>query len=120
MSVNRTCAISSWISFFTSEGIYVGRYSAPRHYPILASGASRLNAPSLERATGVKTSIRFFDDGPPYSACGSVLSVSPVSKNRRFDFDKRSQLFIRTHNETLSVVAMRVSNPDYSPARIHG
>jgi hypothetical protein len=32
--------------------------------------------------------------------------------NRRFEFDKRSQLFIRVHNETLSVAAMRVSNED--------
>jgi hypothetical protein len=30
-------------------------------------------------------------------------------------FQKRSQLFICSHNETLSVVAMRVSNPDCSP-----
>jgi len=28
--------------------------------------------------------------------------------NSRFEFDKRGQLFIRTHDETLSVVAMRV------------
>jgi hypothetical protein len=27
---------------------------------------------------------------------------------------------VRTHNETLSIVAMRVSNEDRSPARIHG
>jgi len=40
--------------------------------------------------------------------------------NRRFKFNKRSQLFICAHNETLSVVAMRVSNEDRSPARIHG
>jgi hypothetical protein len=31
---------------------------------------------------------------------------------RRFEFQKRSQLFIRTHNEPLSVVAMSVNNPD--------
>jgi hypothetical protein len=30
--------------------------------------------------------------------------------NRRFKFQKRSQLFIRAHNETLSVAAMPVSN----------
>jgi hypothetical protein len=30
------------------------------------------------------------------------------------------QLFIRVHNEPLSVVTMRVSNEDLSPARIHG
>jgi len=29
-------------------------------------------------------------------------------------------LFIRTHNETLSIAAMRVSNPDRSPLGING
>jgi hypothetical protein len=38
-----------------------------------------------------------------------------ASANRRFKFHKRRQQFIRTHNETLSVVAMRVHNPDRSP-----
>jgi hypothetical protein len=33
---------------------------------------------------------------------------------------KRRQLFIRVHNEALSVVAMRVSNEDRSPVGIHG
>jgi hypothetical protein len=32
---------------------------------------------------------------------------------RRLEFHKRRQLFVRTHNEPLSV-AMRVSNPDRS------
>jgi len=31
--------------------------------------------------------------------------------DRRFKFQKSSQLFIGTHNNTLTVVAMRVSNP---------
>jgi hypothetical protein len=31
--------------------------------------------------------------------------------------DKRGQLFICVHNETLSVVAMRVSNKECSPLR---
>jgi len=39
--------------------------------------------------------------------------------NRRFQFNKR-QLFIGTHNETLSAIAVRIRNPDCSPARIHG
>jgi anti-sigma B factor antagonist len=34
---------------------------------------------------------------------------------RRFEFHKHSQLFIRVHNETLSVVAMRVCNKERSP-----
>jgi hypothetical protein len=32
--------------------------------------------------------------------------------DRRFQFQKRSQLFIGSHDETLSV-AMRVNNPDW-------
>jgi hypothetical protein len=38
----------------------------------------------------------------------------------RFHFDKRAQLFIGMHNETVSVVAMRISNPDGSSLRING
>jgi hypothetical protein len=41
-----------------------------------------------------------------------------ASANRRFEFQKSSQLFIRVHDETLSVAAMRVSNPDCSPVGI--
>jgi hypothetical protein len=43
-----------------------------------------------------------------------------VNTNVPFQFQKRSQLFIRAHNETLSVVAMCVCNEDRSPTRIHG
>ena len=39
--------------------------------------------------------------------------------NRRFEFQKRRQLSIRTHNETLSV-AVRVSNPDRSSVAVDG
>jgi hypothetical protein len=35
-----------------------------------------------------------------------------ASSNRRFEFYKRSPLFIRPHNEPLSVVAMCVRNKD--------
>jgi hypothetical protein len=34
--------------------------------------------------------------------------------NRRFEFQKSGQLFTRAHNETLSVAATRVSDPDRS------
>ena len=44
-----------------------------------------------------------------------VSTIDP----RKFEFQKRSQFFIRAHNEALTVVAMRVSNPDRSPVRIH-
>jgi hypothetical protein len=39
--------------------------------------------------------------------------------NRSFEFDKRRHFFIRVHDETLTVVAMRVSNPDRSPVGIN-
>jgi hypothetical protein len=42
-----------------------------------------------------------------------------VSVNRRFRLQKRNQLFVRSHNETLSVIAVRVSNPDRSPFGIN-
>jgi hypothetical protein len=35
--------------------------------------------------------------------------------NRPFQFQKRGQDVIRAHNETSSVVAMRVNDPDRSP-----
>jgi hypothetical protein len=35
-----------------------------------------------------------------------------ASANRRFKFQKRRQLFIRTHNETPSVAAMRAKQRD--------
>jgi hypothetical protein len=41
------------------------------------------------------------------------------SSNCRFQFQKRGQLFIRSCNQTLSIVAMRVSNPDRSPVGIN-
>jgi hypothetical protein len=34
--------------------------------------------------------------------------------------NKRGQLFIGMHNKTLSIAAMRVSNPDCSPVGING
>jgi hypothetical protein len=48
-----------------------------------------------------------------------LVKLNPASSaNRRFKSQKSSQDFIRVHNETLSL-AVRVSNPDRSPARIH-
>jgi hypothetical protein len=42
-----------------------------------------------------------------------VKFACPLARpNRCFQFQKRSQLFIRPHNETLSVAVMRVRNPD--------
>jgi hypothetical protein len=50
----------------------------------------------------------------------SLSTKKPATPNRRFKFNKSSQLFIRVHNEALSVVAMCVGNKDRSPVGIHG
>jgi len=38
------------------------------------------------------------------------LSAAEFATNRRFKIQKRSQLFIRSHKEMLSIVAMRIGN----------
>jgi hypothetical protein len=49
-----------------------------------------------------------------------VRSTAAVRRaNCPFEFDKRGQPFIGTHNETLPVVAMCVCNPDLSPVGIN-
>jgi len=42
-----------------------------------------------------------------------------ASTGHRFQFQKSRQLFLRLHNETLSIVAMCVCNPDGSPVEIN-
>jgi hypothetical protein len=41
------------------------------------------------------------------------------SRRDSFEFEKRGQLFISTDNETISVVALCVRNPDCSPFGIN-
>jgi hypothetical protein len=50
---------------------------------------------------------------------GNSASISIGRPNCAFHFQKRRQLFIRVHDETLSVAAMRVHNPDRSPVGIN-
>jgi hypothetical protein len=50
----------------------------------------------------------------------SLASQFDADTNRQFQFQQRNQLFIPAHNETPSVAAMRVSNPDCSPFVING
>jgi hypothetical protein len=40
--------------------------------------------------------------------------------NRGFELYKGSQLFVGVYDETRSIIAICVSNPDYSPSGIHG
>jgi hypothetical protein len=52
--------------------------------------------------------------------CRNAVNTIFSGKDRRFQFKKSRQFFIRVHNETLSVVAVRVGNKDRSPVGIKG
>jgi hypothetical protein len=58
---------------------------------------------------------------PPRTGFTSMIFIVIVftSANRRFQFQKHSQQFICTHNETLPVAAMCVSNEYRSPFAIY-
>jgi hypothetical protein len=62
----------------------------------------RLTTPSLEKIS---------------PACQEKFAASA---ERRFEFQKRGQLLICMHNEALSIVAVRIGNPDRSAFGVHG
>jgi hypothetical protein len=49
----------------------------------------------------------------------SLSRLFAAGANRQFEFQKRSQLIIRVHDEPLSVVAVCICNPDRSPVGIN-
>ncbi len=52
-------------------------------------------------------------------SCLLYLGISSFERlNHQFELCKRRQLLIRLHNQTLSIIAMRVNNPDCSPVVI--
>jgi hypothetical protein len=55
-----------------------------------------------------------------YSLLPARVRLFGGGANRHFQLQKRRQLFICAHNETLSVVAVSVSNPDPSPLEANG
>jgi hypothetical protein len=61
-------------------------------------------------------------EAPPNSSAATVArtTISRGIAKHRFRSYKRRQYFIGVHNETLSIVAMRVNNPDCSPFVIDG
>ena len=56
---------------------------------------------------------------PSLAKISTTSQDNSATTNRRLGFQKRAQLFIRSRNKTLSVAAMRVCNPDRSPAGIN-
>jgi hypothetical protein len=64
---------------------------------------------------------RDFSGMRPQTLIRPGICKFPVSTTvpRRFEFQKRSQFFIRAHTEAVTVPVMPFSNEDCSPARIH-
>jgi hypothetical protein len=56
---------------------------------------------------------------PPIYEEGLPMTRIANRADRRFEFQERTQLFIRMHNEALTVAAMSVCNPDGSPVGIN-
>ena len=83
-------------------GCESGRGEEPSGGNVLRLIQIRLATPSLERI---------------WPVCQDKIAAST---NRRFKLDKRRQLFLRSHDETLSIATMRVSNPDRSRFGIDG
>ena len=78
----------------------------------------------LEEAKNLAGEIlRLIQDRLGDAQCGKNLvrlsKQSAASVNRRFEFQKSRQQFLRTHNETPSVVAMRVNNSHRLPVGIN-
>ena len=57
-------------------------------------------------------SVVFFGQQVSFEKSRRLVNTMYHKHEPQFEFHKRSQLFIRTHNEPLSVVAMRTNNPD--------
>jgi len=54
------------------------------------------------------------------SRMDQYLFAQQMDTNSPFQFQKRRQLFIGAHNETVSIIAVRVCNPDRPPVGIKG
>jgi hypothetical protein len=60
-----------------------------------------------------------FGDAKSLKNLASVSSAIDTNADRRFEFQKCRQPFIRTHDVTLPVVPMSVCNPDRSSVGIN-
>jgi hypothetical protein len=87
------------------------RIFMPKEFPIAAQ--AKCPPPDSDPFSGVEFGNEFGKNP------ASLSRQFAESANCRFKLHERSQLLIRTHNETLPVVAVGVCNPDRSPVGIN-
>jgi hypothetical protein len=75
----------------------------------------RLAGDTVGAKSNAEQARNMLDDSTERLGSNCDLFSQNVETNRPFQFQKRSPLLIRVHNETLSIVAMRINNPDCSP-----
>jgi hypothetical protein len=82
----------------------------------------RLNAQSFKKLSSPKRAVllQLLSSRRLQRSWVFDIFCQKMNGNVSREFKKCSQLVISAHNEPLSIVAMRVSNPDGSSVRIHG
>jgi len=101
-----------------NQRIHGSSFLFPRYVDFAIRGFGRGEEPS---GANVLRLIRIrLSDAESGKISLGCQAAKAATANRRFQFYKRRQLFIRSHNETLSVAAMSVCDPDCSPFAIQG
>jgi len=99
-----------------NQRIHGSSFLFPRYVDFAIRGFGRGEEPS---GANVLRLIRIrLSDAESGKISLGCQAAKAATANRRFQFYKRGQLFIGAHNETLSIIAMRVSNEDCSPVGI--
>jgi hypothetical protein len=93
----------------------VGKISPARQDNLLQAQIADSSSRNVVSFSAAHTTKRF----PPSLRLWLALFAQQMNTNRPFQFQKRSQLLICPHNETLPIIAMRVCNPNRSPLGIN-
>src|SRR5260370_26931710 len=97
-------------TFWAVSAVLCATLAAVGRGPASALPIERANARMIQKNAFMVLKVSLLTDRVRLSDCRRDCAV-----DRRFKLHKRGQLLIRMHNETLSIVAVCVSNPDCSP-----
>jgi hypothetical protein len=111
----RECDEKWWSCFELNQWIHRSSFLFPRRVDSAIAGPEEATNPAGKVLRLIQDRLSDAEFG---KTAANLSNQFAASADRQFQFEKRSQLFIRTHDEPLSVVAMRVTNPDRSPVGI--